>query len=63
MAEELKPCPFCGGGAVVREIPLKSKKLARYYPICYRCMTSGDNYMTYEEAVNAWNRRTNEQKT
>ena len=56
--DELKPCPFCGGDAVIR------KDEERIKPFYVRCgninckMVVGTNYFaTKEEAIEAWNRR------
>jgi len=60
MKPELKLalCPFCGGkaelggGGDIRE-PL-------FWPLCKNCgATTGDNYEDEEEAIKAWNKRTN----
>lgn len=52
---ELKPCPFCGGEAIITDVVC-------YMTIpgveCTSCtaMVVGDE--TIEEAIDAWNRRT-----
>lgn len=58
---ELKPCPFCGAKASICETwrYYKFKIVAKHNPICVF-----DNlqwvifYETEEDAINAWNRRT-----
>ena len=60
MTEKLKPCPFCGGKADIRTLPSKNNRITSYFPMCRKCMTTGDNYASYEAAAKAWNRRTNE---
>ena len=45
---ELKPCPFCGGKAIL---------YTHYFCICSECQASTRAYGTPEETVEAWNRR------
>lgn len=65
----LKPCPFCGGkGHIVRMVN-------QFAPCCMNGYYSGERttvcYMaprfpafpTYEEAAEAWNRRTNDENS
>lgn len=61
---ELKPCPFCGGYALVMQ--LKQSASPRYFVACGnkagRCIASGhwvfgNFYATKGEAMEAWNRR------
>lgn len=62
---ELKPCPFCGGEAVV--VPhkffseaLKAWKVDRYGVECKKCRTSSYQFWGCEKhAIKAWNRRAN----
>lgn len=53
--EQLKPCPFCGGEAHLKEIPLPS------YPIiwieCVNCGAGFPEKTDKQEAIEAWNRR------
>lgn len=59
MNEELKPCPFCGGKA---EIIIFS---AEYGTVTVGCtneecdITMGKAFFSDEEAIQHWNRRTN----
>ena len=61
---ELKPCPFCGGKAeVFSDVTFKAEtgeKIAeiKFFAWCTDCpaLVSGD---TENEAIDAWNRRTN----
>lgn len=49
MSEELKPCPFCGGEAVIFKY---------YWQVrCEECMAETSIFETREEAIKAWNRR------
>ncbi|MCI9597897.1 MAG: hypothetical protein HFE75_11510 [Firmicutes bacterium] len=60
----LKPCPFCGGEALLRVIEPHSHKYAKFMPDyqggtfieCASC-TCGVSGETTEEAVTQWNRR------
>ena len=53
-ADTLKPCPFCGGEAVVCEYPDESM----VYVKCSACgAMSGTVQATYEKADENWNRR------
>ena len=51
---KLKPCPFCGWGTIVEG------GIIRYKCQCNSCGASTKSYPTWELAVKAWNRRTNE---
>lgn len=64
MNKELKPCPFCGGEAVINTIEPHTHEFATFMPsypggtfiecTCCTCALSGD---TEEKAIEAWNRR------
>lgn len=54
MADELRPCPFCGGESVIRY----SQYGPCWYGWCNECETRSKCYMTEAEAVMAWNTRT-----
>lgn len=64
---ELKPCPFCGGRAVVEH----SYRWGRSYRVrcrnkrgqCPVCPKTPYDYMTEELAVDAWNRRAEQCET
>ena len=53
MMAELKPCPFCGG----KDFEVVSVYGGEYYVDCLNCTTCGPSGETYEEAIEAWNRR------
>lgn len=69
MKPMLKPCPFCGGKAIVEEIP-PHKHIIADMPDC-----DGETYIectvcgccigadTTEKAIEKWNRRKNETDT
>ena len=51
---ELKPCPFCGG----TNLTMVSCE-GEYYAGCFTCHTCGPGGTSREEAIEAWNRRAN----
>lgn len=51
-AQELEPCPFCGGDA----IPPNERD---HHVSCSKCGASGANWAEYDSAVEAWNTRYN----
>lgn len=54
MADELKPCPFCGENGLVEEF-------GRLVLVqCCGCGVATDGSLTEAEAIAAWNRRANE---
>ena len=65
MNNELKPCPFCGGEAVIMHVEPRIHIFAIFMPDCrgshfIKCtgctcvLTSGNDR---EEAIAAWNKR------
>jgi Lar family restriction alleviation protein len=55
--EQLKPCPFCNGEAVLAHVEFKDGDIY-YNPQCYECNAGwNENYETKEEAIEAWNKR------
>lgn len=54
---ELKPCPFCGGEAEVSYGYTFGAEY-QYQPNCTKCYCSLGIYDSEEEAIEAWNRRT-----
>lgn len=58
--DKLKPCPFCGGKAIITVLQHKFSDL--YFCSCQKChisQTSGE-YTFRQESINAWNRRVND---
>ena len=55
---ELKPCPFCGG----KDLQVVNVYGEDYYVDCQTCTTCGPSADTYEEAIEAWNRRAEDGK-
>ena len=50
---KLEPCPFCGGEAMINGITL-------VYIKCTKCGVETVGYREEDEAITAWNRRTND---
>ena len=72
MIEKLKPCPFCGGEARVTDVipPRLYTKDVAYCVYCSSCdllfgfdMDYGGEFATEAEAIEAWNRRSNNECT
>ena len=55
---KLKPCPFCGGKAKI--LNEYSVGFEAYYAWCENCRYSSSIYDDKTDAVEAWNRRTND---
>lgn len=58
MPNELKPCPFCGGEATL----LQTFGADRPYHILCWCGGRVGWFVTDQEAVDAWNRRTTDEQ-
>jgi Lar family restriction alleviation protein len=54
----IKPCPFCDGSAKVGHEKYYQPRVSRRI-ICTVCFSSSGWYRTEEEAIEAWNRRSN----
>ena len=52
MSDKLKPCPFCGGKAIV-----SGCDDTLWSVICKKCAASIDYNETKQEAIEEWNRR------
>ena len=52
--DELKPCPFCGGKAM-----LKGSEFC-WWIECSGCEFGTPAFLKKEEVIEAWNRRTND---
>lgn len=53
---ELKPCPFCGS------VHTQIHGATVFYAICTDCEASSGCYDNRQEAIDAWNKRSNEQE-
>ena len=62
MSSELKPCPFCGGKAIVGEYDFRG---AKHFDVWCgddgRCARLRGAWPTKEAAIAAWNRRAGEE--
>lgn len=62
---ELKPCPFCGGQAIIQKWEMTPDERFHipdnhgywYSIFCDNCLSEGSECVTEEEAIKAWNRR------
>lgn len=52
--DELKPCPFCGGGAKIVYIDME---IPSGYVQCKKLCCSQNKVRVLEKAIEAWNRR------
>ena len=60
MTDKLKPCPFCGGKAVLsswHKSQCMKKGEIRAEVYCYNCVARSSVYRSEAEAIAAWNRR------
>lgn len=57
---ELKPCPFCGGKAILTSIET-NYFATRCFVICDNCHASSKRCKNKEAAAEAWNRRADNQ--
>ena len=58
MSEELKPCWRCGN-----EVYLANNKArGEYFIFCRHCFAETKIFSTKQEAIEAWNRRANDDK-
>ena len=56
---ELKPCPFCGGQAILigRELYFSQTNKKSYHIECSKCLVRTVEVMGKESVVKAWNWR------
>ena len=68
---ELKPCPFCGGEDVEvinaleaqPEMELVGLTKDNWNVVCNECYAAGGTQRTALEAIEAWNRRVNDENS
>lgn len=69
MADNLKPCPFCGGKAKINYLPpfvhpkTGRKGIERRQVYCDNCGVVTAGMVSEEAAIEAWNRRAEDGKT
>lgn len=56
--KELKPCPFCGGEAICYDYAPTWATTHKWVVECSICGANIPLYKIKEEAIEAWNRRT-----
>ena len=58
MTDKLKPCPFCGGKAMIETCQCAGEETPRYRVGCAHCWceTDWENFCE-EDAAEKWNRR------
>ena len=57
---EIKECPFCGGEAYV--VKDETQQLYKWRVECSCCFANTDNFFEMKKAVEAWNRRADEEE-
>lgn len=70
MAEQLKPCPFCGGKAQINVcdraglfhgrigmVSIRGRQMTHKMILCEKCGAKTKAYLTDIGVFNAWNRR------
>lgn len=62
MNEELEPCPFCGGKAKKQAVETTILGDTYWGVKCTECNCGTAGYLNYNDAIKAWNRRTNNGK-
>ena len=66
---KLKPCPFCGGRAEIRDVhysmknwALQDKKWVEKEATCIFCNARSQHFKDENDAIEEWNRRAKEAK-
>lgn len=57
MKEELKSCPFCGGGARSDFTFVGRAEITVFYIECTDCNAEGGEFNNKSDAIKAWNTR------
>lgn len=63
MSVELKPCPFCGGKAKKQAVETTILSDTYWGARCTKCNCGTAGYLNYNDAIKAWNRRSDDGKT
>lgn len=59
--QKLKPCPFCGGEAIMQQHRVMGDdRFIEFWIFCNYCLGQTRQYFSAKRAIEAWNRRTNE---
>ena len=58
--KKLKPCPFCGGEAIVRSYSVDNDKYS--IVTCIKCDVETPMYEFRSDAIKAWNRRADNER-
>lgn len=59
---DLKPCPFCGGEADCNNNAVMQGGKLKWATECLGCGVITDCFDTKQEAIEAWNRRADDEK-
>jgi Lar family restriction alleviation protein len=57
MKEKLKPCPFCGGKAVIGNAIRFDGKAILFQPSCIKCKANMPTFIERTDSIAAWNKR------
>lgn len=60
--QKLKPCPFCGGKAILKINHGFNREIISSFAYCEECGVATRSYALEKTSIGAWNRRTYEQK-
>ena len=56
--EKLKPCPFCGGKAVLWQVTEKlGDGESLFYICCEKCLSKTGRWYEKKNVIDMWNRR------
>lgn len=56
--QKLKPCPFCGGEAIMQQHRVQGDdRFTEFWIFCDDCLGQTRPYFSAKRAIEAWNRR------